>query len=90
MPGTICQTEFWTMPFVAQMTAMTGYDITITSGCDGKHKSTSMHYSGNAVDIRTRDAEFDLIRWVKQIQSKLGSRYYACLEPDHIHIQFNG
>jgi len=90
MPTSICDPFFGVMAFVSQATAAPGYEITITSGCDGTHKPESMHYSGNAIDIRTRDAKFDLVRWVKQIQSKLGSRYYACLEIDHIHIQFNG
>ena len=90
MPGTLCDPFFWNMPFVAQMTAPARYSITITSGCDGKHKPTSMHYSGNAVDIRTRDADFSLKKWVKRIRDKLGTRYTVILETNHIHIQFNG
>jgi hypothetical protein len=89
-PGTICATEFWLMPFVAQMCAKPGYEITITSGADGTHKPTSLHYTGDAVDIRTRDADFNLATWVNRIQRKLGTRYTALLEKDHIHIQFNG
>lgn len=29
--------------------------LTITSANDGKHKDTSRHYSGNALDFRTQD-----------------------------------
>jgi len=32
-----------------------GYFLTITSALEGKHSRTSLHYSGNAFDIRSRD-----------------------------------
>ena len=34
-----------------------GYDLIITSGCDGSHMFNSDHYIGCAVDIRTWDDE---------------------------------
>jgi len=88
---TLTRTEFWQMPFTAQMTAPPGYQVTITSGCEGLHHKNSLHYKGWAVDLRTRDLKKNFHqRWKRMIQAKLGSRYLVLLEPTHIHIQFNG
>lgn len=94
-PDTISNPKFWAMAEVAQITAPTNYSITITSAAegtpgDGIHLPDSEHYKGWAIDIRIRDADFNLKRWVFRIQAKLGSRYYVLLEKNHIHIQFNG
>ena len=34
-----------------------GYDTVITSGNDGQHKPGSFHYSGRALDFRTKHIE---------------------------------
>ncbi len=34
--------------------AEAGHDLTITAGVDGKHMPASLHYAGQAFDLRTR------------------------------------
>ena len=39
-----------------------GYDLVVTSFSDGIHSPNSLHYSGNAVDLRTRNVrEVDMM-----------------------------
>ena len=75
----------------------------ITSGQDGAHRGGSLHYSGNAVDIRTRHL-FDqgqgrhrdeLIQFALMIQSVLGKRgVRVVVHPDwvsgpaHLHVGY--
>ncbi|MCK5018397.1 MAG: hypothetical protein KAS32_15165, partial [Candidatus Peribacteraceae bacterium] len=48
-------------------------ELTITAGDDGKHSVTSLHYSGNAIDIRTRMFEdFEKEQIAKEIKAALG------------------
>ena len=79
------------MIYIAQKMAPDGYEMTITSACDGKHKVNSSHYRGKAFDFRTRDfpKDKDLTVWCARIQRALGSCYFVLLEKDHIHIQLN-
>lgn len=66
--------------------------VTITSGRDGKHSSTSLHYCGRAVDLRIRDLPYPE-KTSKLIAGKLkyilGSDYDVILESDHIHIEYD-
>lgn len=64
---------------------------TITSGLDGTHSPKSLHYTGYAVDIRTRNLSkqqaqeiYDLLR---RHLDPLG--FDTVLEPDHIHVEFD-
>ena len=77
--------------WIAQQQAPVGYEMTITSGCDSKHKANSAHYKGRAFDIRIRDLPEDASAqtWAKRIQASLGNNYFVLLETDHIHIQVN-
>ena len=76
---------------VADQVAPKGYDLTVTSGCDGRHTTNSAHYTGKAFDLRTRDLEPNIAKkWCDRIRDALGSQYFVLLESDHIHIQFNG
>ena len=79
------------MVYIAQKMAPDGYEITVTSGCDGKHKVNSSHYKGKAIDIRTRDFPKDksLTVWRDRIERALGSCYFVLLEIDHLHLQWN-
>lgn len=62
----------------------------VTSICDGQHMKTSLHYSGLAMDIRTRDIDPTLVRpCVQELQESLGSQYDVVLEGDHIHLEFD-
>jgi hypothetical protein len=76
------------------------YQFVITSGTDGKHVDGSKHYTGNAVDVRIwyQAATGDQVYLSADVQQKikadldraLGSTWYTQIEPDHIHIQYNG
>ena len=74
-------------------------EFVVTSGNDGAHKENSLHYSGNACDIRTRHLfdgtkhNDDLLEFAKMLQQqKIGLR--VVVHPDfvpgapHLHIGF--
>ncbi|MBW4979571.1 hypothetical protein ABWH88_06750 [Marinobacter adhaerens] len=67
-----------------------GYDCVITSLLDGTHSSTSLHYCGNAVDLRTRIFENDSVAEsvANDIGECLGADFDVVLEPDHIHVEY--
>jgi hypothetical protein len=78
---------------LAVLIAQTIYNETepsmvITSVTDGKHSANSLHYTGDAVDLRlpmqsTRD------QIVSQLKTALGDSYDVILEVDHIHIEYD-
>lgn len=67
-----------------------GYDCVVTSLLDGKHSMTSLHYCGNAVDLRIRTfpSRSVAIAVVDDLKSCLGDDYDVVLESDHIHIEY--
>lgn len=66
-----------------------GHDFVITACVDGKHKTGSLHYSGAAIDVRTRDLQpADVPKVLARIKSCLGDAFDILLETDHIHIEF--
>jgi uncharacterized protein YcbK (DUF882 family) len=76
---------------VAAETAPADYVVTVTSGCDGKHLENSSHYRGKAFDFRIHDLSSSQARtWADRLRLTLGTRYFVLLEPNHIHVQFNG
>ena len=65
------------------------YDFVLTEGTGGKHSRASLHYIGNAVDIRTNVIQVDKQRGVTdEIQARLNSDYDVVLEKDHIHLEY--
>ena len=64
--------------------------LVITSCTDGKHMKGSKHYSGYAIDIRTRhldELEINgLIGWFKYNHDK---KYDIVVEKDHIHVEYD-
>lgn len=65
-------------------------DAVITSGRDGVHSQTSLHYEGKALDLRTRDLDADEVeryRW--ELASKLGADYDIVVEGSHIHVEYD-
>ena len=67
-----------------------GYECVITSGSDGKHMPTSLHYQGKALDLRTRDLqEQTKVAIVEKLKEALGSQFDVVLESDHIHVEFD-
>jgi hedgehog signaling domain-containing protein len=70
--------------------AIAGHEPTITSGCDGQHMTTSLHYAGLAVDVRTRDVAPDKIEALRRaLADALGDAYDVVVEKDHIHIEYD-
>lgn len=66
-------------------------DFVITSVCDGKHiQSHSLHYSGNAFDIRIRNIpNKQMIDDIfLEIRKRLTKDFQAVLEKDYIHVEF--
>lgn len=63
----------------------------ITSGTDGTHRATSLHYSGDALDFRRWDA--DRVGVTQEVLNGLryylGDAYDVILESDHFHIEYD-
>jgi uncharacterized protein YcbK (DUF882 family) len=56
---------------------------------DGQHMRASLHYSGNAADIRTSTLPEGKVKDVAQeIAEALGGEYDVVLESDHLHIEY--
>lgn len=66
-----------------------GSELTITSGTDGLHNSGSLHYSGLALDFRTRDLNPSVVlRVAASCRTALGVEYDVVVEADHLHIEY--
>lgn len=65
-------------------------DMTITSITDGDHKSGSLHHTGEAIDLRSRDIDpTALVQIAAQLRQHLGGSFDVILETDHIHIEYD-
>jgi hypothetical protein len=62
--------------------------MVITSLTDGKHSIGSLHYTGDAVDLRL-PSTITIDQVVSQLKSALGSSYDVIREVDHIHIEYD-
>lgn len=65
------------------------YELVITSITDSKHSLTSLHYAGNAIDIRISNippANIDFL--INELKNSLGSNFDVVHEIDHIHIEY--
>ena len=66
------------------------YDCVITSASDGKHGPNSLHYNGQALDLRTRHINGQGLQLVvDKLKEALGSQFDVVLESDHIHVEFD-
>lgn len=66
-----------------------GVECVETSGDDSVHSNTSLHYAGNAIDLRTRDLPPHSKQTVRdEIKDRLTVDYDVVLESDHIHIEY--
>ena len=68
-----------------------GKELVITSGSEfsTRHSTTSLHYSGSAVDLRTnyfRSGEVDIVR--AEIKERLGRDFDVVIESTHIHLEY--
>jgi hypothetical protein len=66
-----------------------GFDLTITSLVDGTHSQQSLHYAGQAADLRIWGINPVLLaQMVREINDALGADYDVILERDHIHLEY--
>ena len=64
----------------------------VTSGAEGEHSPGSLHYSGNALDFRTRDlTSYQVVCLVGRISQALGPDYDVLDEydPPHLHVEYD-
>lgn len=62
----------------------------ITSCVEGQHSRGSKHYSGNAIDVRTRHllpTEREAIE--ADCRESLGAEYDVVFETTHLHIEYD-
>ncbi len=67
-------------------------ELVITAGNDSVHKKGSLHYVGQAFDIRTRDLIQNQVKeayLTEQIRGSLGVDFDVVLEKDHAHIEYD-
>lgn len=61
----------------------------LTSGVDGAHSYGSLHYSGNAADLRSHHYNADqIVEFVRALSERLGQNYDVVAEEDHIHLEY--
>lgn len=65
-----------------------GLELVITSVTDGTHGPNSLHYSGNAIDVRSWELK-DVEGFAKEIRSRLTGEFDVVVEATHIHIEFD-
>lgn len=66
-----------------------GHELVVTSITDGKHSRTSLHYAGQAVDLRTRDMGEQTAKTARDMISiSLPDDYDCILETNHIHLEW--
>ena len=64
-------------------------EVVITSVSDGRHSRGSLHYQGNAFDIRTFTMDgIKQSEVVNTMSDWLGSEFDVVLESDHIHVEW--
>ena len=74
---------------VEEACKLIGVDCWITSANDRVHSSGSLHYSGLAMDFRTRDIPAELRKsFFEKVKSALGSEFDVVLEKDHLHVEY--
>jgi hypothetical protein len=71
-----------------------GQELVITSGLDGSHSSSSLHYYGYALDLRTRyfnDEEKESVyKELKNALKAINHNYRVIMSTTHIHTEYRG
>lgn len=63
--------------------------VVITAVTDGKHGRGSLHFVGQAFDLRTRGLMPGLVEELaKLLRDSLGAEFDVVLESTHIHVEF--
>jgi len=64
-------------------------ELVITEGTGGKHGHGSLHYVGQAIDIRTNYFTKEQTELVaSEIKEALNEQYDVVIEKTHMHIEF--
>lgn len=69
-----------------------GVKMVISAGRDGEHSPTSLHYSGKAVDLRTKNIPNETIRagiFTALVNRLEENGFDVVDEHDHFHIEFD-
>lgn len=73
-----------------------GYETIVTSARDSEHSATSLHYSGDALDFRTRHIPTLEVKQAVTVdlRQRLGRDYDVILEStgtpnEHIHVEYD-
>ena len=70
-------------------------DMVITSGNDSTHMEGSKHYTGEALDVRTKHLPATLkTALAEMVRQRLGPKYQVILESvgtpnEHLHVEFD-
>ncbi len=70
-------------------------DLTITSGNDSHHMEGSKHYTGDALDVRSKHlSEEQLASLVSIVRRRLGYGYQVIVEDrgkpgEHVHLEYD-
>ena len=79
------------IPVIQGCTNAQEVELVVTCATDSRHKRGSKHYTGHAIDIRTRDMKNDLRKQqcAEEIRDCLGSEFDVVLHSTHIHIEWD-
>lgn len=71
-------------------------DIVITSGNDSKHMNNSLHYTGDALDVRSKEftSKEAKLNYIEAVIDRLGHSFQGILEDEgkdneHFHFEFD-
>ena len=65
-------------------------ECVITSGTDGVHQHGSKHYTGEALDFRTRNMRrIEKAVLVNNLNEALGPDFDVVLERTHLHVEYH-
>jgi hypothetical protein len=68
-----------------------GQELVITAALDGTHSAGSLHYYGEALDLRTRyfidGGEINTV--ARKLRDALGSEYDVVVHKSHIHVEYD-
>lgn len=64
-------------------------EFIVTSGSDGRHSLTSLHYAGAAFDMRSRNMDIRTKHvFLDAARKALGDDFDVLDETDHFHIEY--
>lgn len=67
-----------------------GKTLVVTSTVEGRHCKGSKHYSGLALDLRTKYFKKKIQAQVSdELSDSLGQDFQVLLEKDHIHVEYH-